>query len=87
MCKADWTTNPVRESLSRYAEVFTGLLQGPSCALAEVAELEAAMKGGDYQVDEIVGADVVRSYGGEVCTLPLHGRQSTTNILTRLCHE
>lgn len=45
MCKADWTTNPVRESLSRYAEVFTGLLQGPSCALAEVAELEAAMKG------------------------------------------
>lgn len=48
---------------------------------------DVLVKGGDYQVDEIVGADVVRSYGGEVCTLPLHGRLSTTNILTRLCHE
>lgn len=42
------------------------------------------IKGGDYTLDCIVGADFVQSYGGKVETMPFHYNQSTTKILAAL---
>ena len=45
---------------------------------------DALVKGGDYTIDTIVGADYVLSNGGTVETMPFHYSQSTTNILSSL---
>lgn len=39
------------------------------------------VKGGDYSLDQVVGADLVHSYGGQVVTIPLVPGLSTTIIL------
>ncbi len=41
------------------------------------------VKGGDYVVETIVGADIVKFFGGEVVTIPLVEGRSTTSILSR----
>lgn len=42
------------------------------------------VKGGDYDIDSIVGSDFVRSYGGTVVTIPVVEGKSTTNILKHI---
>jgi len=42
------------------------------------------VKGGDYQIAQIVGANIVRGYGGRVKTLPYLQGRSTTNIIQRI---
>jgi rfaE bifunctional protein nucleotidyltransferase chain/domain len=42
------------------------------------------VKGGDWDVDAIVGADVVRSSGGEVLTIPFENGFSTTGIIEKI---
>lgn len=44
---------------------------------------DVLVKGGDWKVDEIIGADIVRSYGGSVVSLPLVEGYSTTQIVER----
>ena len=45
------------------------------------------IKGGDYNVDNIVGADFVRQHGGQTCTIPLVEGFSTTSIIDHLKHQ
>lgn len=42
------------------------------------------VKGGDYQLNEIVGRRFVESYGGQVLTIPLVAGKSSTNIIERI---
>ena len=42
---------------------------------------DVLVKGADYKPEEIVGYDIVTSYGGKVETVPLVEGYSTTNIL------
>jgi len=42
------------------------------------------VKGGDYTIDKIVGADFVKSYGGEVAIIPFVEGYSTTSIISRI---
>ena len=42
---------------------------------------DVLVKGGDYSSDEIVGADIVLSRGGEVVRVPLLEGISTTRII------
>ena len=42
------------------------------------------IKGGDYTIDNIVGADYVQHYGGMVETVPFHFSTSTSKILSSL---
>ncbi|HEX8545522.1 MAG TPA: D-glycero-beta-D-manno-heptose 1-phosphate adenylyltransferase [Cytophagaceae bacterium] len=42
------------------------------------------VKGDDYTIDKIVGADVVIENGGEVATIPLVKGYSTSNILNKI---
>lgn len=41
-------------------------------------------KGADYQYSEIVGAEIVRSYGGKVSRIPLTRDRSTTAIVSKM---
>ena len=41
-------------------------------------------KGGDYKPDEIVGNDIVKSYGGKVVICPYIESKSTTSIINKI---
>jgi D-beta-D-heptose 7-phosphate kinase/D-beta-D-heptose 1-phosphate adenosyltransferase len=41
-------------------------------------------KGADYRIDQVVGGDVVRAYGGEVGLIALEEGHSTSNIIRRM---
>ena len=45
---------------------------------------DVLVKGGDYRTDEVVGAEQVRHYGGEVRVLQLVEGCSTSNIVARI---
>ena len=45
------------------------------------------VKGGDWNLDTIVGRDVVESYGGKVFALPLVPGVSTTQIIDTMCEK
>ncbi len=51
--------------------------------LIDLLEPDVLVKGGDYTVDQVAGADIVRARGGRVVTLPLVPGLSTTAILAR----
>jgi len=42
------------------------------------------VKGGDYSVDEVVGADIMKRIGGSVVIIPLLEGFSTSAIITRI---
>jgi len=41
------------------------------------------VKGGNYSAEEVIGADIVRSYGGQVMTIPLVEGLSTSAIINK----
>ncbi|MEZ5553602.1 MAG: bifunctional D-glycero-beta-D-manno-heptose-7-phosphate kinase/D-glycero-beta-D-manno-heptose 1-phosphate adenylyltransferase HldE [Pseudomonadales bacterium] len=52
--------------------------------LLELLKPDVLVKGGDYGVDQVVGVDIVRGYGGEVSVLSLVEDCSTTAIVDRI---
>lgn len=44
-------------------------------------------KGGDYNPNDVVGKDIVESYGGKVVICPLIQGKSTTNIIEKILQE
>lgn len=42
------------------------------------------VKGGDYRIDEIVGADTVQAHGGKVTTIDLVSGYSTTKLIQQI---
>jgi rfaE bifunctional protein nucleotidyltransferase chain/domain len=53
-------------------------------ALIRAVRPEHLVKGGDWVPERIVGADVVRSYGGEVHVVPVHFHRSTSELIQRI---
>ncbi|NPB04937.1 MAG: D-glycero-beta-D-manno-heptose 1-phosphate adenylyltransferase [Aquificae bacterium] len=49
--------------------------------LIEAIKPDVLVKGGDWSPDRIVGADLVRSYGGKVLTIPFKFDVSTSKII------
>jgi D-beta-D-heptose 7-phosphate kinase / D-beta-D-heptose 1-phosphate adenosyltransferase len=45
---------------------------------------DTLMKGNDYEIDEIIGAELVQSYGGKVKTVPLLEGRSTTKLANKV---
>ena len=45
---------------------------------------DVLVKGADYAIDKIVGADLVRSYGGEVMSAEILPGFSTTETISRI---
>jgi len=45
---------------------------------------DVLVKGGDWPVEQIVGAELVLDSGGEVVSIPFRHARSTTDLLTRI---
>lgn len=52
--------------------------------LIKAIKPDVLVKGGDYTIDRIVGADFVTSYGGEVAVIPFVQGYSTTSLISRI---
>jgi D-beta-D-heptose 7-phosphate kinase/D-beta-D-heptose 1-phosphate adenosyltransferase len=52
--------------------------------LIQAVRPDVLVKGSDYRLDEVVGADFVMAYGGRVHLAPLRPGYSTTQLLKRL---
>lgn len=64
-----------------YVVVFDG--PTPVEALKKLRP-DVLVKGGDYGPAQVVGADLVRSWGGQVVVAPLENGVSTTNIVDKI---
>jgi D-beta-D-heptose 7-phosphate kinase/D-beta-D-heptose 1-phosphate adenosyltransferase len=53
-------------------------------ALLEILRPDILVKGSDYTPEQVVGKDLVESYGGQVCLVPLIEGHSTTGIAQRI---
>lgn len=53
-------------------------------ALIELLQPDVLVKGGDYTADQIVGADLVKGYGGRVHIVPLAEGYSSTGTIRRM---
>jgi len=53
-------------------------------ALLEALRPDLLVKGGDYDRDTIVGADLVEGWGGRVLAVPFHAHHSTSSLLEQL---
>ncbi len=52
--------------------------------LIRLIKPDVLVKGGDYTIDKIVGADFVQSYGGSVEIIPFVTGYSTTSLIARI---
>ncbi|PHS79234.1 MAG: bifunctional heptose 7-phosphate kinase/heptose 1-phosphate adenyltransferase [Rhodospirillaceae bacterium] len=52
--------------------------------LIEKLRPDVLVKGADYTIDTVVGADIVQSYGGKIVLAKLEDGHSTTNTIKRL---
>lgn len=52
--------------------------------LIKLIRPDVLVKGGDYTIDKIVGADHVQSYGGKVEIIPFVSGYSTTSLIERI---
>ena len=52
--------------------------------LIEAVRPEVLVKGADYTVDQVVGAEVVQGYGGRVVLVDLEAGHSTTDTIARI---
>ena len=55
--------------------------------LLELLQPDVLVKGGDYTVDEVVGAPIVKAYGGEVKVLSFMDDCSTTAIVEKIQND
>lgn len=55
--------------------------------LIQAIEPDVLVKGGDYNVEDVAGADFVKEIGGRVTIIPLVPGRSTTNIINRIQEE
>lgn len=54
--------------------------------LLRLLQPDLLVKGGDYTLDQVVGADIVRAYGGEVRIMSHNITTSSTSILKQIQH-
>jgi len=52
--------------------------------LIETLRPDVLVKGADYSIDTVVGADIVQGYGGQIVLAELADGHSTTNTIERL---
>ncbi len=82
---------PVNDELSRaavlaalkYVDAVVLFDEDTPLELISLIKPDILVKGGDYKAADIVGADLLRSYGGEVRIVPLVKGFSTTETIAR----
>ena len=83
---------PVTHEMDRAFQVASLLCVDAVCLfdedtpenLIKMVRPDVLVKGGDYTIDKIVGADFVKNIGGEVAIIPFVSGYSTTSIIDRI---
>jgi len=52
--------------------------------MIEAIRPDVLVKGADYRLDEVVGGDVVKGYGGRVLLAEIKNGHSTTSTIERM---
>jgi D-beta-D-heptose 7-phosphate kinase/D-beta-D-heptose 1-phosphate adenosyltransferase len=65
-------------------DLVTPFDTGTPIALIEAIRPDVLLKGADYTIETVVGADVVQSYGGEVKLVPIVEGYSTTAAIRKM---
>jgi rfaE bifunctional protein nucleotidyltransferase chain/domain len=86
---ADRPINPLADRMAVLAALESVSLvvafdEDTPLRLIEQLRPQHLVKGGDWPVDAIVGADLVRALGGQVHSLPFRHQRSTSNLLRRI---
>ncbi|MEL6389079.1 MAG: D-glycero-beta-D-manno-heptose 1-phosphate adenylyltransferase [Bacteroidota bacterium] len=66
-----------------YVDIIVGFDEDTPIELIKHLRPQVITKGGDYKIEDMIGADVVNSYGGRIEVLPYRDGHSTTAILQR----
>ena len=66
-----------------YADAVTLFDEDTPLELIRAIKPDVIVKGGDYAPEEVVGKDIVESYGGKVMIVPLEEGRSTTGIIEK----
>ena len=83
---------PVKDELTR-AEILASLSvvdyvilfkEETPIELIEQLRPDVLVKGGDYKTEEIVGYDIISSYGGKVCTVPFLEGFSSSSLIDKI---
>jgi rfaE bifunctional protein nucleotidyltransferase chain/domain len=86
---ADRPINPLADRMAVLAALESVSLVVPfdedtPLRLIEQLRPQHLVKGGDWPVDAIVGADFVRAQGGQVHSIPFRHQRSTSDLLRRI---
>ena len=68
----------------RYVDCVVGFAEDTPLETIRTLMPDVLVKGADYAVDQVVGADLVLAAGGQVLLADLVAGQSTTSIIARL---
>jgi D-glycero-beta-D-manno-heptose 1-phosphate adenylyltransferase len=68
----------------RFVEVVCLFNEDTPYELINVVWPDVLVKGGDYNEDQVVGADLVKASGGVVVTIPLTPGHSTSGLIEKL---
>lgn len=71
-------------SALRSVDAVVSFAEDTPLALIERLLPDVLVKGGDYHLDDIVGADVVREHGGDVVAVPFLEGYSSTCLIQRI---
>jgi rfaE bifunctional protein nucleotidyltransferase chain/domain len=85
-------TRPVTNESDRAFQLASLLCTNAICLFDEdtpdelirAVKPDVLVKGGDYTIDKIVGADFVQSYGGTVEIIPFVEGYSTTGLIEKI---
>ena len=86
---ADRPVNPLEDRLAvvaalESASLVTWFEEDTPLSLILICRPDVLVKGGDWPVDQIVGAREVMDWGGSVKSIPFQFERSTTALLSRI---
>ncbi len=68
----------------RFVDAVAVFAEDTPLRLIEALQPDVLVKGADYRLEDVVGADEVRARGGSVILLPLEPHRSTSELLRSL---
>ncbi|ALK09918.1 D-glycero-beta-D-manno-heptose-7-phosphate kinase [Blastochloris viridis] len=78
----EWARSVVMAAIN-HVDLVTLFDEDTPLELIQSLKPDCLIKGADYTIDNVVGADFVRTYGGQVLLVPLEDGHSTTSIISR----
>ncbi|MFP4368537.1 MAG: D-glycero-beta-D-manno-heptose 1-phosphate adenylyltransferase [Candidatus Kapaibacterium sp.] len=79
-----WKDRAVVLDTLRPVDFVTGFSEDTPYELIKLLKPDVLIKGGDYRIEDIVGAGLVKKEGGSVLTIPFVEGRSTTALVNKI---